>query len=154
MGTTVLNLLPGHHEITKFDSFADLQQAVLASCFIPMVWEEVIWLPGIGPCVDGGASSYMVDGDVVMSPNHDSISDVAPAVEFPRHFFFHPIDARDMLRLFEEGYRDCARWIDAGCPSKREVRQAAIATMVGGGVGTLLNKGLTTFLEVVGLRNK
>jgi len=154
LGTTLLSPLPSYHEVSAYETPLDLQQAVLASCFIPVVWEDPIWLRDLGPCLDGGASGFAIDGDVVVSPYHSSVPDLGPEVEYPRALVFQPIDARDMLKLFEDGYRDCLRWIEAGCPSSREQRRTAIAAAVGGGFNTLLMEGWATFLEVSGLRNK
>lgn len=154
VGTTVLSPWPCFHEVTAFESSFSLQQAVLASCFIPVVWEDSVWLQGVGPCLDGGASGFMVNGDIVVSPYHSNLPEVGPPVEYPRQLVFQPIDAGDMLRLFEDGYRDCAQWIDAGCPSRRDERQRAIDSMGGGGIAALLREGWSTLLEVSGVRQK
>merc|ERR1712194_127555 len=50
IGTTVFCPAPCLQEIVEYQSSFDLEQSVLASCYIPAVWEEVIWLPGVGPC--------------------------------------------------------------------------------------------------------
>jgi len=123
VGTTAFDPLPYRHEISSFASQLELEEVVLASCYIPVVWEDPIWLRHIGPCLDGGASGFHVQGDFVFSPYHSNLPDVGPAVEYPRQLVFEPVDARDMLRLFEDGYRDCARWITEGCQSRREERQ-------------------------------
>jgi hypothetical protein len=43
-------------------------RAVLASCYIPLVWEDPVMLPGRGLVVDGGASTFVVDADLVIGP--------------------------------------------------------------------------------------
>ena len=40
IGTTVFTPLPTAHEIVTFGSAEALRQAVLASCYIPVVWES------------------------------------------------------------------------------------------------------------------
>lgn len=154
IGTTAFTPLPSLHEITSCETGTVLEQAILASCYIPVVWEDAIWLPDIGPCLDGGASGFLVDGDVVFGPYHSNHPDVGPAEEYPRQLVFQPVDARDMLRLFEDGYRDCARWIQAGCPSRQAERHRLLTEQSCGGALTMLREGLATFLEVTGVRKK
>lgn len=152
LGVTVLDPLPTQHQITNCASSKELEDAVLASCYIPVVWEQTIWLKDLGLCIDGGASGFLLDGDVVISPYHSNVPDVGPIDEYPRQLVFQPVDARDMVRLFEDGYQDCVRWVEGGCRSQRSVRQAKL--QISSSVGALLREGMDTFLEVAGIRNK
>lgn len=154
IATTCFRPSPSLREITTFKNSSELEQAVLASCYIPVVWEDPIWLPDIGPCLDGGVSGFSVDGDFVFGPYHSNFPDVGPSAEYSRQLVFQPVDARDMLRLFEDGYRDCARWVEAGCPSRHAERQEKIFSQRAGGTCTMLREGWATFLEVSGIHEK
>ena len=52
----------------RFTSDEHLAHVLLGSCYIPLVWESPVWLRGLGPAVDGGATRYLVDGDLVVGP--------------------------------------------------------------------------------------
>jgi len=149
--------LPSARELVEFNSQHELEQSVLASCYIPVVWEEPIWLPGIGPCLDGGAAGFLVNGDFVFGPYHSNLPDVGPVVEYVRQLVFQPVDEQDIIRLFEDGYRDCAAWIRQGCPSKSQERArklfGAQSTALDN-VKVLIAETAATFLEVAGIRNK
>eukprot|EP00401_Gymnodinium_catenatum_P066869 CAMPEP_0117492074 /NCGR_PEP_ID=MMETSP0784-20121206/18395_1 /TAXON_ID=39447 /ORGANISM="" /LENGTH=355 /DNA_ID=CAMNT_0005286885 /DNA_START=70 /DNA_END=1137 /DNA_ORIENTATION=+ len=151
--TTALGPLPFARDLTDFASQADLELAVLASCYIPVVWEEPIWLKGVGPCLDGGATGFLVDGDFVFGPYHSNLPDVGPEREYPRQLVFQPVDAQDLLRLFEDGYRDCARWVAVGCPSRRTERLDRTSNKESAGK-VLAREAWATFLEVAGIRAK
>jgi len=152
IGVTALDPLPFFHEVTEYKSSLDIQEAILASCSVPIVFEQTIWLPGLGPCLDGGASRFVVDGDFVFSPYKSSTPDLGPEKEYSRQLVFGTVHAEDMLRLFEDGYRDCARWVEAGCPSRKEERSKAIEST--NNVSTLFKEGWDTLLEVTGIRVK
>lgn len=59
------------------------------------------------------------------------------------------VDAQDMLRLFEDGYRHCVSWIQQGCPSRRSERQAVWAEPGSGSPKTLVMEGWKTLRELV-----
>ncbi|CAK9108095.1 unnamed protein product [Durusdinium trenchii] len=149
VGVTAFDVAPQLKEIKDFQSAKDVEETVLASCYIPVVWEEPIWLKDLGPCLDGGPFGFLIDGDVVFSPYHSNVPDVGPAEEYPRTLVFQPVDAQDMLRLFEDGYRHCVSWIQQGCPSRRSERQAVWAEPGSGSPKTLVMEGWKTLRELV-----
>eukprot|EP00927_Polykrikos_kofoidii_P051040 TRINITY_DN44855_c0_g1_i1.p1 TRINITY_DN44855_c0_g1~~TRINITY_DN44855_c0_g1_i1.p1 ORF type:complete len:354 (+),score=52.69 TRINITY_DN44855_c0_g1_i1:105-1166(+) len=156
---TELNPLPQARELRNFASQRDLEQGVLASCYIPVVWEEPIWLSGgVGPCLDGGATRFLIDGDFVFGPYHSNIPDLCPETEYPRQLVFQPVDLQDLYRLFEDGYRDALRWIENGCPSRKAERMKTLFDEKGntsrGNIRVLLSEASSTFLEVAGIREK
>ena len=105
-----------------------------------------------GPAWDGGITCFLnPHDDFLFGPYHSQCPDVCPAVEYPRQLVFQPVDRRDLLRLFEDGYRDCARWVEAGCRSRQAERKDLI---LGGGLRVLIREGCATFLEVCGIREK
>lgn len=152
-GVTTFEPFPVRRQLGEFASNEALVRAVLATCYIPVVWEETVWLRGLGFCLDGAASGFMVDGDVVVGPYHSGHPDIYPPREFPRQLVFKPVAMPDLLRLFEEGWRDAAQWAKSGGPMAREARQRQMA-VAGFGMRTLLQEGAATFLEVVGLRRR
>jgi len=152
ISVTALDPLPSRREITHFDSDSAVVNTLLASCYIPIVWEWPVWLPSLGLCLDGGASGFLVDGDLVVGPYHSCLPDVKPRVEFPRHLVFQPVGRSDLLRLFEEGWRDAARWAATGHTNRAQRVEKMQSSL--SGVRTMLHEGLQTFLEVTGIKQK
>lgn len=154
IGATELAPLPRRLDFKAYTSNHELEVAILSSCYIPVVWERPIWMPGRGLAVDGGASAFVSVGDLVVGPYHSGFPDIGPKKEFPRHLVFSPVARPDMLRLFEEGFRDAAAWLERGD------RQADLALaekreqLAANGSSALLSEAWGTLLEVLGIKKK
>eukprot|EP00811_Abedinium_folium_P006567 NODE_16052_length_1014_cov_8.224352.p2 GENE.NODE_16052_length_1014_cov_8.224352~~NODE_16052_length_1014_cov_8.224352.p2 ORF type:complete len:216 (+),score=66.50 NODE_16052_length_1014_cov_8.224352:286-933(+) len=136
--------------VTEYSSNENLMQTILGSCYAPVVFEEPILLPEHGLVLDGAIANFRVNGNLVVGPYHSGMPDIGPKEEFSRQLVFKPVDGRDLLRLFEDGWRDAAVWAAAGSPQNGADRRQSSGT----GFTSLIGEGLALALEVVGLKNK
>eukprot|EP00929_Paragymnodinium_shiwhaense_P115342 TRINITY_DN84124_c0_g1_i1.p1 TRINITY_DN84124_c0_g1~~TRINITY_DN84124_c0_g1_i1.p1 ORF type:complete len:370 (+),score=46.12 TRINITY_DN84124_c0_g1_i1:65-1174(+) len=155
LSVTCLSPLPCRKELSSFASNEELMSSALGSCFIPVVWEETTWSRHYGLCLDGAISGFVDHGDIVVGPYHSTFPDIYPQKEFPRALVFAAIAKDDMLRLFEEGFRDAHKWLSAGgaaSPDRVRAREELCARS--GGLAAMVLEGFACLLEVVGLREK
>ena len=85
----------------------------------------------------------------MLSPYHCHAADVFPREEYPRALVFNLQHADDTLVLFEEGYLDALRWLEAGAPSRRDERAQMARAPVASG-RALLHEGVRVLLELCG----
>jgi len=114
--------LPKSKTVSKFGGEDHLIDVGLASSYIPVVFEEPITLPDLGLCLDGVILNPHPNAQFVISPFHDHLPDITPAKEYPTALLFNTLHGDDVLRLFEDGYLDCMRWLEAGAPSRTDER--------------------------------
>merc|ERR1711920_966812 len=69
---------PRHVEVTSFESDKELLDSVLASCYIPVAYEDPIWLRRLGFCIDGCICSFLPNTRCVVSPYHCHQADISP----------------------------------------------------------------------------
>eukprot|EP00933_Yihiella_yeosuensis_P030422 TRINITY_DN24062_c0_g2_i1.p1 TRINITY_DN24062_c0_g2~~TRINITY_DN24062_c0_g2_i1.p1 ORF type:complete len:397 (+),score=69.45 TRINITY_DN24062_c0_g2_i1:43-1191(+) len=122
VSVTYFDPTPQHTIVREFKSDRNLIDVVLASCYIPVAYEDPIVLPGLGFCIDGCALNFLPNANCVISPWHCQEGDITPKEEYPGTLVFNLIHGEDLLRLFEDGYLDCVRWLEDGAPSKASFR--------------------------------
>mmetsp|Transcript_109408 Transcript_109408/g.332659 ORF Transcript_109408/g.332659 Transcript_109408/m.332659 type:complete len:261 (-) Transcript_109408:7-789(-) len=154
LGIGVTAFRPGleHVAVRDFGSAKELVTTLLGSCYIPVAFEEPQWSPELGPLWDGGILEFAPQGDVVFSPYEACCPDVFPAKTYPRSLTFFPPHERDAVRLFEDGYMDCLRWLEAGAPSRRREREELTATA--SGIWPLLQEARRFLRDVLGPREQ
>ena len=153
VSVTRFNPAPQREVITSYPDEAALLDVVLASCFIPVAYESPVVLstPGLGFCVDGCAMDFLPMASCVVSPYHSHSADIYPAVEYPTALVFSMVHADDVLKLFEDGYLDTVRWLEAHRPC-RERERAAVCAQPAGGLAAFAAVALQAFLELLGLK--
>uniref|UniRef100_A0A7S4VKK4 PNPLA domain-containing protein n=1 Tax=Alexandrium monilatum TaxID=311494 RepID=A0A7S4VKK4_9DINO len=101
VSVTSLSPHPTHTVVTEFRSDQALLDAVLASCYIPVAYEQPIVLDGLGFCIDGCVSAFLPNTRCVVSPYHCHLADVTPTEEYEGTLVFNLLHGDDVLRLFE-----------------------------------------------------
>mmetsp|Transcript_35737 Transcript_35737/g.111544 ORF Transcript_35737/g.111544 Transcript_35737/m.111544 type:complete len:146 (+) Transcript_35737:1-438(+) len=137
--------------MTEFPSDEAVLDAVLASFYIPVAYEQPMVLPGLGVCLDGCVCSFLPNVRCVISPYHCHLADIFPAEEYECTLVFNLLHGDDVLRLFEDGYLDCLRWLERGAPSRFGERKGSFAPR-GASFLALLKQGFLVFLSLAGLR--
>mmetsp|Transcript_117471 Transcript_117471/g.230507 ORF Transcript_117471/g.230507 Transcript_117471/m.230507 type:complete len:236 (+) Transcript_117471:3-710(+) len=127
---------PTRVAVNDFASPSDLVTTLLGSCYIPVAFERPQWHDRLGPVWDGGILEFATQGDVVVSPFDCDQPDIFHGTAYPRSFVFFPPCESDAVKIFEDGYMDCLRWLQAGAPSKCAARAEAKAAeaAIGGGI--------------------
>mmetsp|Transcript_120566 Transcript_120566/g.336393 ORF Transcript_120566/g.336393 Transcript_120566/m.336393 type:complete len:438 (-) Transcript_120566:116-1429(-) len=133
LGISVTAFQPGPTQVKvcDFASAEDLICCLLGSCYIPVAFEEPQWSSSLGPLWDGAILEFATQGDVVVSPYEACLPDVVPAEPYPRSFTLFPPHERDAVQIFEDGYMDCLRWLQAGAPTHCAERQEMSSTSSG-----------------------
>eukprot|EP00401_Gymnodinium_catenatum_P067034 CAMPEP_0117518616 /NCGR_PEP_ID=MMETSP0784-20121206/32223_1 /TAXON_ID=39447 /ORGANISM="" /LENGTH=344 /DNA_ID=CAMNT_0005314541 /DNA_START=15 /DNA_END=1049 /DNA_ORIENTATION=+ len=154
LSVSVTSFSPGptHVAVTGFPSEVDIVDTVLASCYIPVAYEDPIVLRGLGFCIDGCVCGFLPNARCVISPYHCNLADVGPATEYPGTLVFNLLHGDDVLRLFEDGYLDCLRWLDNGAPSNCSERDAS-SSAVGKSFRALVWQGFRVFLSIAGIKD-
>jgi len=76
--------------------------------------------------VDGCVVKFLPDkANCVISPYHCQLPDVCPEFEYSGELVFSIHHPSDDLRLFEDGFLDTVRWLEAGAPSREKEREQA-----------------------------
>jgi hypothetical protein len=153
VSVTRFNPAPQHVVVSDFADEASLLDAVLASCYIPVAYETPVVLsaPALGFCVDGCALSFLPMASCVVSPYHAHNADIFPAREYPSALVFSLVHADDVLKLFEDGYLDTVRWLEAQAPS-RECERLAVHAQSTGGLAAFAGVAVQVFLELLGVK--
>jgi len=148
IGVTLFCPQPERVVLRDFESAADLATTLLGSCYIPVAFETPQWSDTMGPLWDGGILEFATQGDIVVSPFANVLPDVVPDAPYPRSFTFFPPHECDAVRLFEDGYMDCLRWLEAGAPSKRQAREQLVGA-TGSGVWPLLTEARAFLYDIL-----
>lgn len=151
VSVTSFSPFPTHRLVEEFKNEQDLLDAVLASCYIPVAYEQPVVLPGLGFCIDGCVCSFLYNTRCVVSPYHVHWADISPAEEYDGTLVFNLLHGEDVLRLFEDGYLDCLKWLERGAPSNFDKRRGAFSSQ-GKSFRALVWQGLRTFLSLAGVR--
>jgi len=138
IGVTAFTPKPTHVQVNEFSSADHLVTTLCGSCYIPVAFEQAQWSRELGPLWDGGILEFATQGDIVASPYDNIAPDICPESPYPKRFTFFPPHECDAVRLFEDGYMDCMRWLQAGAPSRRSEREAAASDGVANGLQPLL----------------
>lgn len=138
-GVTAFQPHPERVAVYDFATASDLVTTLLGSCYIPVAFEMPQWSPTMGPLWDGGILEFATQGDIVVSPYESTVPEIFPRVPYPRRFTFFPPHESDAVQLFEDGYMDCLRWLQAGAPLRHEERQQVVGS--GSGIRPLLVEG-------------
>ena len=144
--------MPTHTMETEFHDTSQLLNTVLASCYIPIAYEWPIVLPGRGFCVDGCALRFLPNADCVVSPYHCHTADVTPTSEYPRAMVFNLLHPDDVLTLFEDGYMDAVRWLEAGGSSRTTEREKLQRNPTSASLRALWSEGWRVFQEMCAMR--
>ena len=150
MSVTCFRPVPTHAVVSEFSSEQELLDAILASCYIPIAYEDPVVLENLGFCVDGCVCSFLPNAKCVVSPYHCHLGDIAPAQEYDGSLVFNLLHGQDVLRLFEDGYLDCVKWLDAGAPSNAGKRARQFYGSSTKSLQALLFQGLRVFLNMAG----
>ena len=146
--------MPTHCEVTEFGSEEELLDAVLASCYIPVAYEHPVVLRGLGFCVDGCVCSFLPNARCRVSPYHCHLADVSPVEEYNGSLVFNLLHGHDVLRLFEDGYLDCVKWLRAGAASKAGKRIQHLDGTRRRSFRALLVQGVRVFLSMSGVSSR
>ena len=143
---------PEHVVVSGFASEAELLDAVLASCYIPVAYESPVVLPRHGFCIDGCALRFLPAADLVISPYHVHLAEATPRAQYPSSMVFNLLHASDILRLFEDGYLDTVRWLEEGGGASRDAerRAKAGAAPIASSMRALVAEGVGVALEIAG----
>jgi len=153
IGVTAFTPAPERVAVHSFESADDLVRTLMGSCYIPVAFEEPQWSSRLGPLWDGGILEFATTGDFVASPYEATLPDVYPKEPYPRSFTFFPPHESDAVKLFEDGYMDCLRWLEAGAHSRTEEREAVQA--IGSGLEPLIAESKRFLRDIVlGPENK
>jgi len=147
IGVTAFTPKPERVAVHRFESADELVTTLMGSCYIPVAFEEPQWASRLGPLWDGGILEFATQGDFVASPYEDTLPDVHPRQPYPRSFTFFPPHETDAVKLFEDGYMDCLRWLEAGGQSRFEEREAITAT--GSGLKPLIMEAKRFLRDIV-----
>lgn len=131
--------MPQRVRVENFSTVEDLIGTLLGSCYIPVAFETPQWSASLGPLWDGAIFEFAAQGDIVASPYANTLPDIMPERPYPAHFSFFPPHGDDVVRIFEDGYMDCLRWLEAGCPTRAAAREAAFGNEEGG-LGPMLRE--------------
>lgn len=135
---------------SEFESVEQVCDAVLASCFIPVAYEEMIIYKDFGFIVDGCLSAPPLQADIVISPYEEHLPDVCPKESFPTSLVFSLLHKDDVVSLFEKGYLDAVEWINNGCVTREPEREKIFGdTKLG--VMALVMVGVRCLLEIAGM---
>eukprot|EP00747_Dinoflagellata_sp_TGD_P021546 gnl/TRDRNA2_/TRDRNA2_128561_c1_seq1.p1 gnl/TRDRNA2_/TRDRNA2_128561_c1~~gnl/TRDRNA2_/TRDRNA2_128561_c1_seq1.p1 ORF type:complete len:185 (-),score=30.61 gnl/TRDRNA2_/TRDRNA2_128561_c1_seq1:30-584(-) len=151
VAVTHFDPLPRTAIVAEFANEQELVTSVLASCYIPVAYEEPIRLRGLNLCIDGCAINFFPSAKFVVSPYHCHLADIEPVAEYPRTMVFNLLHGDDILRLFEDGYLDTVRWLQEGTRSREKLRTAAWAgAPAKTSVIELLRQGILTVIALAG----
>lgn len=132
IGVTAFLPTPQLVRVREFHTAQDLMTTLLGSCYIPVAFETPMWCKKMGPLWDGGIFEFATQGDFVASPYVESRPDVHPKTPYLKSFSFFPPHEEDAVRIFEDGYMDCLRWLEAGAPSRFAEREVEFGSLEGG----------------------
>jgi len=157
IGVTAFRPSPERVAVESFGSANELVTTLLGSCYIPVAFETPQWSEDMGPLWDGGILEFQTHGDVVVSPYESLVPDVFPRSPYPRKFTFFSPHQRDAVRIFEDGYMDCLRWLEAGAPTRTAERSllpggsASSSSSDGGasGLGPLLGEARRFLVDII-----
>mmetsp|Transcript_5012 Transcript_5012/g.12225 ORF Transcript_5012/g.12225 Transcript_5012/m.12225 type:complete len:476 (+) Transcript_5012:71-1498(+) len=151
IGVTAFKPSPARVAVDSFDSANELVTTLLGSCYIPVAFETPQWSEKLGPLWDGGILEFQTHGDIVVSPYENTMPDIFPAKPYPRNFTFFSPHHCDSVRIFEDGYMDCLRWLEAGAPTRAAERDALRSAGGGGadgGIGPLLAEARNFLVDI------
>lgn len=97
--------------VDEFHSRADLIDAILASCYIPLYYERPTRFRGRW-CIDGGLTENIpkyTRATVTVSPRPGAF-DICPRAPVPRIESYVPGSTERLAELFAAGCRDGAQW--------------------------------------------
>ena len=144
--------LAEHLELRHFADAEALLDAVLASCYIPIAYEAPVRIAPHGFCVDGCSLHFLPDADLLISPYHCHLAEIAPAREqYPYTMVFNLLHSSDILVLWEDGYLDTVRWLQSGGASRRPERDARQREVRFASMRALLGEAMQMVLETTGL---
>lgn len=149
---TAFSPQPEHRLVSSFADERALVDAVLASCYIPVAYEDPIFLAKHGFCIDGCALHFLPNARFVVSPYHCHLGDISPAEEYSGTLVFNLLHGSDVLRLFEDGYLDACRWLEKGASSRRKERAALAEGGQTASLRALAVKGIQVGASIFGLR--
>lgn len=139
---------PEHVPVSGFESVEELVTTLLGSCYIPVAFEKPQWSPKMGPLWDGGILEFATQGDIVVSPYESCLPEVFPSTPYPKSFTFFPPHKCDSVRIFEDGYMDCFRWLEAGAPMRGKERDCLVEA-TGSGIQPLLAEARRFLAEIL-----